>query len=299
MDFDDRASLDTSQIDDARGRRGGGSFGGRGLVVGGGGGIGLIVIVLIALLGGGGSPGDQLSDSGDVDREPGAYSASDLAQRCRTGADADRQEDCRVVAIVNSVQAYWTGAFRTTGRRYTLSQTQLFSQQTTTQGCGGATSATGPFYCPADDTVYVDLGFFDELRTTYGANGGPFAQAYVLAHEYGHHVQDLLGTSAKVGSGTGPQSGSVRLELQADCYAGAWAKNAETTGFITDLTQADIEDGLSAAASVGDDRIQEQAQGRVSPESFTHGTAEQRQRWFLAGYRSGSPSGCDTLRGTV
>ena len=329
MDFDDRARLDSSQVQDRRGGRGGGlggglgglggvlgggggfgpGFGGRsrrrgrGVAVGGGGGVvGLILLVVVLALqsgGGSGGSGDFLS-SGSGSRTGSATSDSDLGQRCRTGADADRDEDCRVVAVVNSLQTYWQGVFREAGQRYTDSDTQLFSGQTTT-GCGSATSAVGPFYCPADDTVYVDLGFFDELRTTYGAQGGDFAQAYVLAHEYGHHVQDLLGTSARAQQSAeqeGPQGASTRLELQADCFAGAWAANAQRDGFVT-FDDTDVREGLSAAAAVGDDRIQERATGRVDPESWTHGSAEQRQAWFRKGLASGDPGSCDTFSGRV
>ncbi len=294
MDFDDAARLDTSQVQDARGRGGGL---GRGLALGGGGGVVGLVVLVLALLSGGGADvagTDPLGQTGRGGSVTGT--GSDLAARCRTGADADRDEDCRVVGVVNSLQASWARTFSRDGRRYEPADTQLFTGSTTT-GCGGATSAVGPFYCPADDTVYIDLGFFDELRTTYGARGGDFAQAYVLAHEYGHHVQDLLGTSAKAQRSAqqeGPTGASVRLELQADCYAGVWAAGARDSGFLT-LTEADIVDGLSAAAAVGDDRIQQAATGRVDPESWTHGSAAQRQAWFRTGLAAGGPAACDTF----
>jgi predicted metalloprotease len=283
VDFDDDVALDTSQVSDARGR----SFPGGGLAIGGG--VSVVGLILALLLGV--SPSDLLGSSSPSGRTIGA---SDLAERCRTGADADRDADCRVVGVVNSVQAYWTGAL---AGKYEPTKTQLFNGYTST-GCGTASSDVGPFYCPADETVYLDLGFFADLRGKLGAQGGELAQAYVVAHEYGHHVQDLLGTMDKVqasGAGTGPRSASVRLELQADCYAGVWTANAVATGFLTKVTDADIADGLDAAAAVGDDRIQQRATGTVNQESWTHGSAEQRQVWFLRGYGKGKASACDTF----
>ncbi|MDA0182065.1 neutral zinc metallopeptidase [Solirubrobacter phytolaccae] len=278
MRFRPGSKLDTGQVRD---RRGGG--GGRGVAVGGGVGT-IVVVVVLALLGvdvpvGGGTDSVSLEDN------------QQLSSSCRTGADANQNEDCRIVGVVNSVQAYWGD----TVEGYREAPTNFFSGQTQT-GCGGATSAVGPFYCPADQQIYIDLNFYDDLRSRFGAQGGPFAEAYVIAHEYGHHVQHLLGTDAKVGGDReGETSGSVRLELQADCYAGVWAANAVETEFIEELTDQDIADGLDAAAAVGDDRIQERATGRVDRESWTHGSAASRQKWFNTGFRGGDARRCDTF----
>ena len=295
MRFRKDAKLDPSQVEDYRGSGGGGRRpGGMPMTLGGGGLIGIVVLVAFLLLsGGGGGLGDLGSLSGQT-VGPGTEPSSDLQTECRTGADANEREDCRIVGVVNSVQAYWARALR----GYEPAKTRFFSDGIQT-GCGSATSAVGPFYCPSDRNVYIDLGFFDQLQSQLGARGGPLAEAYVLAHEYGHHVQNLTGVLRSADRDTGPQGGQVRIELQADCYAGLWVGNALDTGYIEDLTRQDVADALDAAAAVGDDRIQERAQGRVTPESWTHGSAEQRKAWFIRGIEGSGPRSCDTFTGRV
>ena len=242
----------------------------------------IIIISITLLTGGGGGGGIQLG---------GGESSSELSAECRTGDDANQRDDCRIVGVVNSVQAYWQDNLD----GYRKARTVFFDGATQT-GCGNATSAVGPFYCPVDQTIYIDLAFYGDLRTRFGAGGGPFAEAYVIAHEYGHHVENLLGVLSRAQRGdAGADSDSVRVELMADCLAGMWARGAVDTGYIEEITDADIRDGLDAAAAVGDDRIQERAQGRVDPESWTHGSAQQRQQWFTTGYRNGRLEACRTL----
>ena len=260
MRFRKSARLDPSQVEDLRGQRGPTRMGGAPIAIGGGGGLIAFVIVV----------GSCCSEETLRRRRHGR--ADDLAGQtagtgappptsspvsdCQTGEDANEREDCRILAVVNSVQAYWSGALR----GYDPARTRFFEGSVST-GCGVATSAFGPFYCPADRYVYIDLGFFDQLESEFGSSGGPLAQAYVMAHEYGHHVQNLTDTLQRADRDTGPQGGAVRVELQADCYAGVWVANALRTGFIEGLTRQDVNDALSAAAAVGDDRIQERDPG--------------------------------------
>jgi uncharacterized protein len=294
MRFRRRARLDPGQVTDVRGRR----VGGGGVALGGGGlGLaGIVVYLLFSLLSGGGGLGqlapleDQSVGRGDT--------PSEVSQECRTGEDANERQDCRIVGVVNSVQKFWDGTFERSDRKYPYADTVFFTDQVQTE-CGFASSQVGPFYCPRDERVYIDLGFFDELESRFGT-GGPFAQAYVIAHEYGHHVQNQLGVLERIGSDRqGPESRAVRAELQADCFAGVWAANAVNTGLIEELTQADINEALDAASAIGDDRIQEQTQGQVNPETWTHGSAEQRRRWFSRGYEEGRPTVCDTFTGSI
>jgi len=294
MSFNDDVQLDTSQVE-AGGR---GGFGGGGMMLGGGlGGGGLLLVVVLSLLGVI-NPSSLLNGG---ESSTGAGQDPQVTSACRTGADANRDVRCRVVGTVNSVQDFWAEELPKHGVDYQPSRTVLYSGQTQS-ACGTASNAVGPFYCPTDAKVYIDASFFDELTSRFGADDGNLAQEYVVAHEYGHHVQDLLGSlGAAQSDREGASSGSVRVELQADCYAGMWARGAASTEdaqgetYLKPLTQQDIQSALSAASAVGDDRIQQQAQGQVNPESWTHGSSAQRQRWFTVGYRYGDLDRCDTL----
>ena len=296
MRFRRGATLDTSQVTDVRGRRP------SGLALGGGAGglgiVGVLIFLVITLLSGNGGSLGQLGVLDDQAVGQGS-TPSDIKQECRTGEDANTRDDCRVVGVVNSVQKFWAGVFQNSNRTYQPVNTVFFSGSVDTE-CGAATSAVGPFYCPADKLVYIDLGFFDDAKDQLGVEVTPFVQAYVIAHEYGHHVQDQLGVlNAIRGDRQGPESKAVRSELQADCYAGVWAAHAVETGLIEELTQADINSGLDAASAIGDDRIQARTQGQVNPETWTHGSAEQRRRWFSRGYETGRPAACDTFSGSI
>ena len=289
MSFDPNARLDPGQVTDRRGMPGG-----RTGVALGGGGLGIVILLVYTLLGG------NPNDLGPL-MEPGAVvgpESSAMATDCQTGQDANERDDCRILGYVNSIQGYWTDSFAASGETYQPADTVIFSG-VTSSACGTATAATGPFYCPPDALIYLDLDFFADLRDRFGAQGGSLAQGYVVAHEYGHHVQDLLGVLEAGDGGSGAESRAVRTELQADCFAGVWANHAAGTGFLEPLTDAQIADALDAAAAVGDDRIQEATQGQVNPDSWTHGSSAQRQEWFGTGYREGDPGSCDTFSGDL
>jgi uncharacterized protein len=280
---------DSSDVEDRRDESGGGGGGGfqfGGMHIGIGGALILLVLSLIfhqnffALLGGGGGQGVQ---SG-----PATSGPPDTARD-----QAEQPTKDFVVFVLNDTQKTWTDLLpQQSNRQYHHAKLVLFRDYTQS-GCGNAESATGPFYCPSDQKVYIDLGFYDELKRRFGAPG-QFAQAYVLAHEIGHHVQNILGIErqAEQGSRQGANSSSVKLELQADCYAGVWAHSTQQRGL---LEQGDIESALGAAAAVGDDRLQKMSTGHVSPDSFTHGTSQERQKWFTAGFNSGNISACNTF----
>jgi predicted metalloprotease len=298
MELNENARIDTSQISDRRGSGGGGGLGGL-PIPGGGGGLAGIIVTLLALLVGGGFGLNAMTGGGS---EQGDNAA--LEQRCAAD-DALSQLDCRNTLYVNSIQAWWRTALpEHFGEQYQQTDTVFFDQAVST-GCGQADSGVGPFYCPADRQVYIDLSFYQVLAEQLGASG-EFAQPYVLAHEYGHHVQTLLGTEAQVRRQQERDPGaanelSVMMELQADCYAGAWAKNATGTAdeagqkIFTSITEQDIREGLDTAAAIGDDTIQERSGGQIDESKFTHGSAEQRQEWFKRGYDGGDPSACDTF----
>ena len=290
MTFSEGMQIDTSTTTTSGGGRGPG----RGLAIGGG--LGGLIVLLVALFLGI-DPGTALQTQQQINTQDVAAPGFDLSQ-CKTGEDANRIVECRVVATGNSVDAVWSQLLQ----GYQRPQVRLFTGMVDT-GCGPATSDVGPFYCPVDQTAYFDIEFFEVLVDQFGSSGGPLAQEYVVAHEYGHHVQNLLGVLGRAQQGAqGPLGAGVRTELQADCYAGVWAHYAAITKqestdvpYLEPLSDKDIADALSAASAVGDDRIQAAATGRVSPESWTHGSSEQRQKWFTIGYQTGDPNKCDTF----
>jgi uncharacterized protein len=286
MTFRRDVELDPGQVRDVRGRR----VRGGGVAIGGG--LGGLIILAILIF-----TGVDLTQLGGLAQPETGPVSSELATECQTGADANERQDCRLVGAVNSLDEYWSGAFAASGNQYQQPGTTLFTDGVDT-ACGGATSAVGPFYCPLDQTIYIDLGFYEQLQAQFGAQGGPFAEMYVIAHEYGHHVQNLLGLLEQ-GRDAGAEGGAVRTELQADCFAGVWGGNAVDTGFLEPLTPEQIAQALDAAETIGDDRIQEQTQGQVNPETWTHGSSEQRQEWFTIGLEQKSANACDTFNADI
>lgn len=306
MRFNPKARLDTGRVKDAGQGRGGGGPGGGGMRipipagVGGGGIGGVIIIVLFIVLtqcvgGGGGGLGGTLGQPLDSSR----LTDSSRYAGCKTGADAEENPDCARVAVENSLYDYWSD---TLGNDFRPEQALITFSGSVGTGCGGATSEVGPFYCPTDESIYLDTTFFDQvLEQQLDGPSGQFVEYYVLAHEYGHHIQNITGQMSRVRTQQGPQSDAVRLELQADCYAGLWTRSATQTEdvagevLITDLSDEDIDNAIEAAKAVGDDRIQQQTSGQVNEEVWTHGSAAQRVRWFRVGYDQGSVEACDTF----
>jgi uncharacterized protein len=304
MRFNPKARLDTSRVGDG-GRGGGGGMGGGGMrmpIPGGtraGGGIGgiLIIILFVVLtqcVGGGGglpSPGGGTSSGTDTSR----MQDSERYANCRTGADANEDADCARVAVENSLVDYWDETLPSQSETgFSPASMTTFSGAVNT-GCGQASSQVGPFYCPPDQGIYLDTTFFaDVLQGQLGGQGGDFVEPYVLAHEYGHHIQNLMGTMGRVRTQQGANSDAVRLELQADCYAGMWTAHAENSELIT-LDDGDIAEALDSAKAVGDDRIQQKSGQGVNPEGWTHGSSEQRMAWFTRGYEEGTLEACDTF----
>lgn len=295
MTFNSGAKLDPSQAEDQRG--GGMGRGGKvGIGLGGG-----IVLLIGALLGINPDLLGALVSDGSSQQAVEPTGSSALSS-CSTGSDANDRLDCRILGTANSLNAFWPGYLQQYKVKYTAPKAVLFTSRVNT-ACGPATTAVGPFYCPGDNKAYFDPDFFQQLETQFGSSGGPLAQEYVVAHEYGHHIQDLLGTIGNAQKDPqGAESASVRTELQADCYAGIWIRYASTTlgpdsspPFLAPVTQKDLNDALSAASSVGDDRIQKAATGNTNPETWTHGSSAQRQKWLYTGYQTPTLKACDTF----
>jgi predicted metalloprotease len=292
----------SADIEDRRASGRGFSGGGMPIPIGrmGGGGIGTILVLVILyflfIKGGGGGGGFDVPDpTSAFPQVPQSGSGAASVP----GSPNEDKEVQFVSFVLDDTQGFWGQQFQAAGKPYQRAKLVLFRNQVQS-GCGLASSATGPFYCPLDERVYIDLGFFDELNSRFAAPGD-FAQAYVLAHEIGHHVQQQLGIEQSVRRRSEQNPGdanalSVRLELQADCLAGVWARSTYDRGI---LESGDLQEGLTAAAAVGDDRIQQQAQGRIDPETFTHGTSAQREHWLQTGFDSGDLNSCDTFSGSI
>jgi predicted metalloprotease len=289
--FDDQA-VDVSGVSDRRGRGGAAAIGGGGVGI-----VGLLVYVLISVLGGGEVDPTQLVPQGGPVQGEGA-GTGDLETRCNTDGAIERYDDCFLVKVYNEVNEVWTDEFARAGESYDRPGLTFFTQAVQT-GCGTASSQVGPFYCPPDQGIFIDIGFLEQLQQQFGAEGR-YAQAYIMAHEAGHHLQTLFGTERKVRAAQQANPSqqnelSVAMELQADCYAGVWSRLADDRGNVS-VGEAELDQAIGAAEAVGDDRIQQKTQGRVDPETWTHGSAEQRRSWFLRGRESADVNSCDTFR---
>ncbi len=294
MKFDAGDRADGGQVDDRRGMGGviGAGAGGLGVV-------GTLIYLAIRFLGGDVVTTDDPSPGATHTTSAANPTSPIVSQSCQGVTSASNQGEF-AACVETNVQAFWTRTLAASGGSYRPAKLVLFSDRTQS-GCGVASASTGPFYCPTDHEVYLDTGFFEQLHRRFHAKGGDFAEAYVVAHEYGHHVQSLLGTerafeAAMQRAPSKRNALSVMLELQADCYAGVWGHSAYEAGKVS---ADEVSQGLDAAASVGDDRIQEEVRGRVNPEKFTHGSAADRQRWFQTGMTSGNPKSCDTFGGSL
>ena len=289
--FDDQ-SVDVSGVSDRRGMGGPIAIGGGGVGI-----VGLLIYVLVSVLGGGSGidPGQLVPQDGSVEGQ--GAGTSDLETRCNTDGAVDKYDDCFLVKVYNEINEVWTDEFSRAGETYEQPGLTFFTQGVQT-GCGTASSQVGPFYCPPDQSIYIDIGFLEQLQQQFGAKGR-YAQAYIMAHEAGHHLQTLFGTERKVRAAQQARPDeqnelSVAMELQADCYAGVWSRLADDRGNVS-VGETELDQAIGAAEAVGDDRIQQKTQGRVDPESWTHGSAEQRRQWFLTGRRSADVNDCNTL----
>ena len=310
MRFNPRARLDTSRVSDRGRGGGGGGFGGGAMQIPiptgakAGGGIGAVIVVILLIVltqcVGDSTGGFTLPDNG-LDTSRVAGDSTGRYDSCQTGEDANNDADCARVAIENSLTSYWSQALPATGTSFHPEQQLVTFTGSVSTACGAATSDVGPFYCPADEVIYLDTTFFpDVLQQGLGGPSGDFVEPYVLAHEYGHHIQNLMGTMGRVRTQQGPTSDAVRLELQADCYAGIWAnrenQRLKDRGRPPFIEQGEVEAALQTASAIGDDTLQRNAGRAVTPDAFTHGSSEQRQRWFSAGFRQGTVAACDTFK---
>ena len=288
--FDDQ-SVDVSGVSDRRGVGGPIAIGGGGVGV-----VGLLVYLLVAVLGGGGvDPAQLVPQDGQVQGE--GAGTGDLETRCNTDGAVQQYDDCFLVKVYNEVNEVWADEFSRAGETYEQPGLTFFTKAVQT-GCGTASSQVGPFYCPPDQSIFIDIGFLEQLQQQFGAEGR-YAQAYIMAHEAGHHLQTLFGTERKVRAAQQARPNaqnelSVAMELQADCYAGVWSRLADDRGNVS-VGEAELDQAIGAAEAVGYDRIQQKTQGRVDPESWTHGSAEQRRQWFLTGRESGDVNRCNTF----